>query len=591
MVLHAAGHIDEAWAAVQRAIVYADASGIPAERGTTRKLAAVLLLARGLRGDAAALDAAAQFVDEMFPFLLQSETAAGLAEAALIAARVDEARGNTRSDAAAYASAVAWFEKADRWFRSARRETRTPTTERTDATQIAGAGSAAVVAVRAIRILLKHLIEPTAAFDWTERAKARALSELVGMGPLAPPAGVAAGLLANEARAIAQLAAADTHHEVWPAHAALEQAWEELAGDPAAGAYVAVRRGTAMSYPEVQALLAVEDARLRLHSADAQLVVVEFVILGDQLVVFGARSDWAEPAVAVISGTYAVLAQAITAMTQAPIDDLPAAIAALVADPQVRACVTPILDWTAPGDVVCIVGAGLLHAVPFHAIPAGKASLMERNPIFYAPSVTTLRACFQRRLPDGTADVSAVFSNPTQDLPAATREGAAVAAMLGVAAVEGAQATRDHVLGALARSTIVHVASHAAFDVADPLESAMELADGAVTARDVLASPGGRLRLVTLSACESGMHTVRAGDELLGLTRAVLYAGAASVLVTLWSVDDEATDVLMRTFYDRWLNRGEPKVLALAGAQRYVIAAGYSAPDEWAPFALIGDWL
>jgi CHAT domain-containing protein len=163
--------------------------------------------------------------------------------------------------------------------------------------------------------------------------------------------------------------------------------------------------------------------------------------------------------------------------------------------------------------------------------------------------------------------------------------------MLGVAAVDGAQATHGHFLRSMARSTIVHVASHAAFDVADPLESAMELADGAVTARDVLASPGGRLRLVTLSACESGMHAVRAGDELLGLTRAVLYAGAASVLVTPWSVDDEATAVLMRAFYDRWVNRGEPKVLALAAAQRDVIAAGYSAPDEWAPFTLIGDWL
>jgi len=83
---------------------------------------------------------------------------------------------------------------------------------------------------------------------------------------------------------------------------------------------------------------------------------------------------------------------------------------------------------------------------------------------------------------------------------------------------------------------------------------------------------------------------VRSGDELLGLTRALLCAGASSVLSTMWSVDDEATAELMSAFYDHWIVRHECKVDALLAAQRHVIGAGYRDPALWAPCALIGDW-
>lgn len=76
--------------------------------------------------------------------------------------------------------------------------------------------------------------------------------------------------------------------------------------------------------------------------------------------------------------------------------------------------------------------------------------------------------------------------------------------------------------------------------------------------------------LVTLSACESGVNECRPGDELIGLTRALIYAGTPSVVVSLWSVDELSTDILMRKFYESLLEEETYKVDALRESQRYL---------------------
>ncbi len=74
-------------------------------------------------------------------------------------------------------------------------------------------------------------------------------------------------------------------------------------------------------------------------------------------------------------------------------------------------------------------------------------------------------------------------------------------------------------------------------------------------------------RLVTLSACESGVNKNLPGDELMGLTRAFMYAGAASLVVSLWRVDDLSTGLLMEDFYRRLLDSGDEPAQALRAAQ------------------------
>jgi len=96
--------------------------------------------------------------------------------------------------------------------------------------------------------------------------------------------------------------------------------------------------------------------------------------------------------------------------------------------------------------------------------------------------------------------------------------------------------------------------------------------------------------LVVLSACDSGAGQAVQGEGLMSLTRAIHFAGARSVLSTLWSVDDRKTTQLMSAFYQN-LRAGKSKDEALRAAQTAMIASqSGSMPFYWAGFTLNGDW-
>ena len=96
--------------------------------------------------------------------------------------------------------------------------------------------------------------------------------------------------------------------------------------------------------------------------------------------------------------------------------------------------------------------------------------------------------------------------------------------------------------------------------------------------------------LVTLSACESGLGKEMGGEGLIGLTRAFQFAGARSVLASLWKVEDKSTAALMKRFYT-YLKAGRTKDEALRLAQIDLIrSAEFSRPRDWAAFQLNGDW-
>ena len=110
-----------------------------------------------------------------------------------------------------------------------------------------------------------------------------------------------------------------------------------------------------------------------------------------------------------------------------------------------------------------------------------------------------------------------------------------------------------------------------------------------------------RADLVALSACETGLGKLRPGEGMIGLSRAFMYAGAPSVLVSLWKVSDEATSLLMTGFYRNLLS-GLSKAQALRQAKIDLINREHNTlvsgatdrshenPFFWAPFVLIGSW-
>ena len=115
--------------------------------------------------------------------------------------------------------------------------------------------------------------------------------------------------------------------------------------------------------------------------------------------------------------------------------------------------------------------------------------------------------------------------------------------------------------------------------------SAIRLADSYLSLFD-LYHMNFPVELLTLSGCVTGLNVVAEGDEVLGLARGLLYAGARSLLLSLWDVDDKSTAEFMKLFYSR-LAHHPNKAEALQGAI-VELRRRYPHPYHWAPFKLIG---
>ncbi|MFI9557192.1 CHAT domain-containing protein [Nonomuraea endophytica] len=219
-----------------------------------------------------------------------------------------------------------------------------------------------------------------------------------------------------------------------------------------------------------------------------------------------------------------------------------------------------------PGELICLVPSGPLHHLPLHATLVNGAPLIARNPVCYLPSASVLALCRARRGAPRQPFSALVLGDSRDDLRHARAEAVAVAGLLGARAHLGRDAVSDLLTGGADAYDVIHLACHAAFDAEHPEQSGILLSGARLTVEDVYDL---RLNasLVVLSACESGLGENRPGDELMGLVRAFMYAGAASLLVSLWPVDDLSTGLLMREFYARWRGHGEGPAQALAAAQ------------------------
>ncbi|MGF1471228.1 MAG: CHAT domain-containing protein [Rubrobacteraceae bacterium] len=235
-----------------------------------------------------------------------------------------------------------------------------------------------------------------------------------------------------------------------------------------------------------------------------------------------------------------------------------------------------------------VVPHGLLHQVPFHALFDGERHLLERFEISYAPSATVYAICQERTSQDlSNPGKSLVMGVEDPTIPNATGEAHTVAEHLTGAEVRvGSQATVTALYEEASGCDILHLACHGLFRNDNPMFSSLKLDDGWAMAADALKLDLDGA-LVTLSACESGKSEVIGGDEILGLTRAFLGAGAATLAVSLWLVQDETTAELMDAWYRR-LRGGVGRSSALREAQ-LEIKDRYPHPYYWAPFVLIGS--
>lgn len=274
--------------------------------------------------------------------------------------------------------------------------------------------------------------------------------------------------------------------------------------------------------------------------------------------------------------------------------------------------VRPLLPHIRDGERLIVVPHLALHHLPLEVLEANGRYLVERYPVSYAPSVSSLAYLRrrERKAPDPPTVIAVSGSAPAEGaqsrdvtwaslkpLPHSAGEARRIAELFrphGTALIGAGASETDLSSAGIDRAAVVHFATHAVIDEVSPERSALALSpgpasDGILQMREVY-----HLRLnaslVTLSACQTALGQHATGEGIIGLARAFFYAGSGAVTASLWNVNDDSAADFMTRFYES-LRRGRPIDRALAEAKVAFLAEGtqWRHPYYWAPFVVSGD--
>jgi CHAT domain-containing protein/Tfp pilus assembly protein PilF len=236
---------------------------------------------------------------------------------------------------------------------------------------------------------------------------------------------------------------------------------------------------------------------------------------------------------------------------------------------------------------VVLVPHGILHYLPFHALHDGEKFLMDSYAVSYAPSAAVYALC--HRQGGKPAKGSLILGVPDAQAPLIKDEVEAVHRILPESELFlGEAANHELFLRKAPSSRLIHIATHGSFRPDNPMFSGIRLGDAYLHLYELYHMQLSA-ELLTLSGCATGLNVIAAGEELLGLIRGALYAGARSLLLTLWDVNDRSTAQFMTSFYRR-LQTSTSKAEALTEAAKEV-REQYPHPYHWAPFVLVGKAL
>lgn len=258
-----------------------------------------------------------------------------------------------------------------------------------------------------------------------------------------------------------------------------------------------------------------------------------------------------------------------------------------------------------------IAADGILQRLPFHAlIDAQGRWTIERFRISYAPSIETLLLLYETgdqrrkhwRAPSGSNRYALLaMGGVEEDIPEARRELERVARLFGVGArlYTGRQATREKAIAEMEKARYVLFSTHGIPNESVPLYSALQFYGTEEESRLLYAADIRPLKLnaelVTLSACESAIGGEFRGEGVVGMAWALFAAGAPSVIVTQWQIQDDSAAQLMVALHQQ-LKAGMRKDGAAVSRSEALRQAMLSVrrthphPYHWAPYFLIGDW-
>jgi CHAT domain-containing protein len=345
--------------------------------------------------------------------------------------------------------------------------------------------------------------------------------------------------------------------------------------------------------PEIAGLVSIDVASLAEVQTllDSKTTLIEYFVTRDRTLAFVITRDTLDTATIDVSR-----------------DDLTTTISAFRDFPSLNspypASLEQLYDWLiAPlkaqirTPVVGIIPHGLLHYLPFSALTNKARYLNDDYVLFTLPSASVLRFIQDKRKP--STNTLLALGNPAITEPGlaplqfAEKEVEGIAKFFESQPLTGDLATESALRSQASSASIIHLAAHGQYNSSNPLFSVIYLAedehqDGRLEVNEIYGLDLTKSTdLVVLSACETQVGEISAGDEVVGLTRAFLYAGTPTVIASLWRVDDQATQLLMERFYEH-LRAGMGKAQALQAAQNEV-RAQYPHPYYWAAFILTGD--
>jgi CHAT domain-containing protein len=346
--------------------------------------------------------------------------------------------------------------------------------------------------------------------------------------------------------------------------------------------YVTLQRVITSSLEEIQ------------ENIPKDAVLIEFYVLGDEVIAFAlARNGFQVfPAIASASKlrtTFELLRFQLTKFNlgAAYVEKFgPTLLEATVEHlyELYQELITPIETALDGRRSIIFVPHGFMHYVPFHALFNGHKYMIDNYEISYAPSATIYRSCFAGGFRPAADPL--VLGVPDERAPQILDEIRNVASVFENAKVFiGEEATAGRLREFSPSAKFIHIASHGSFRNDNPMFSSIQLGDSWLSLFDIY-NLRTSAELITLSGCGTGMSKIVGGDELVGLVRGFLYAGARSLVVSLWDVHDQTTATLMKNFYSclavrrtRWESL-RSAILSLKEGQPH--------PYYWAPFIGIG---
>ncbi|KAB5522808.1 tetratricopeptide repeat protein [Coniochaeta sp. 2T2.1] len=474
-------------------------------------------------------------------------------------------------------------------------------------------------------------------WDWVQRAKARSLSDQLGVGMLIPATlreeivrePRLRDIIAQEEQLTQRIAMSEAALRL-RLRGELHALHGRMAEEPLLKTVLDLRNGTPVTRDQILRL-----GRERTSSGvpHVDLVFVDWVEIEDDIWTVVLRKDGLPH-----SSNCGLTATEVTAWKEQWLDaedgrDPPLEDVYYDEDEEeyplrgLDKLVAPLRGLTTEGDLVVFCPTGILHSIPLHALCISEHSkpVISQNAVVYCASLTSFWQCCQRAQ-------TAAAAPTNQNLPwtmvgvyepapgrrfhqteqeAVHHSVAELASKHGARAVAvavGAAATREFFAGALRDSALCHFHGHCVLDRLVLADQSLELGDGVLSARDVF---GMSLRWsphITLVACDSASQGIAAGDEPLGLVTALLCAGAASVAGTIWPTASRTGREFAAAFYaelevQRKLGGAGSGSAAGGGGGTFNMAFAVRRavlkvraerttrrPYQWAAFVLHGSW-